>query len=322
MTTADKVPGCVLCQARDGADGADRPGRAPGRAQLRRDEPLPLQQRPRDGGARGGTSRTLAEATPEELSEMMALARRLEEVMKEVYRPDGINLGMNLGRAAGAGVPDHLHLHVVPRWSGDTSFMTVVGRTRVIPEEPGGGLRRACGPTSRHEATRVLPCWPSRPPCWRRGWASGQQSPPIVTSLTLFAGTAEGLWRSRRLGPHLGEGRGTHDGREARRPRARRGRSCRSGRRSGSRAKGVCTSPRTSARPGAPLSVTEGITSLLLSRWPHADPTVFVGTPEGLLRSRDGGRTFAPDGADERPRPPPRVAGTRARRRGCGPGSS
>jgi ATP adenylyltransferase len=78
----------------------------------------------------------LAEATPDELSEMMALTRRLEAVMAEVYRPDGLNVGMNLGRAAGAGVPDHIHLHVVPRWTGDTNFMTAAGETRVIPEDP------------------------------------------------------------------------------------------------------------------------------------------------------------------------------------------
>ncbi|HVR69591.1 MAG TPA: HIT domain-containing protein [Vicinamibacteria bacterium] len=78
----------------------------------------------------------LAGATPDELAEMMDLARRLETVMGEVYRPDGLNLGMNLGRAAGAGVPDHLHLHVVPRWNGDTNYMTVAGQTRVIPEDP------------------------------------------------------------------------------------------------------------------------------------------------------------------------------------------
>jgi ATP adenylyltransferase len=79
---------------------------------------------------------TLADATPEELAEIMALTRRLESVMAEVYRPDGLNVGLNLGRAAGAGVPDHIHLHVVPRWNGDTNYMTVAGQTRVIPEDP------------------------------------------------------------------------------------------------------------------------------------------------------------------------------------------
>ena len=79
---------------------------------------------------------TLGEATPEELTEMITLARRLEAVLQDVYHPQGVNLGMNLGRSAGAGVADHIHLHVVPRWTGDTNFMTVVGETRVIPEDP------------------------------------------------------------------------------------------------------------------------------------------------------------------------------------------
>ena len=79
---------------------------------------------------------SLAAAEGGELSEMMELARRLESVLAEVYRPDGINLGMNLGKSAGAGVADHIHLHVVPRWTGDTNFMTVSGDTRVISEDP------------------------------------------------------------------------------------------------------------------------------------------------------------------------------------------
>ncbi len=67
--------------------------------------------------------------------EMMRLARRAETVLRTVYTPQGINLGMNLGKAAGAGVDEHLHLHVLPRWLGDTNFMTVTAETRVLPEE-------------------------------------------------------------------------------------------------------------------------------------------------------------------------------------------
>ncbi|HEV2495643.1 MAG TPA: HIT domain-containing protein [Terriglobia bacterium] len=69
------------------------------------------------------------------LAEMMDLARDLEAALAKAYHPDGYNLGMNLGKVAGAGVADHLHLHVLPRWAGDTNFMTVVGETRVHPED-------------------------------------------------------------------------------------------------------------------------------------------------------------------------------------------
>ena len=78
---------------------------------------------------------TLAEASPAELHELMDLARTAEVAITEAYAPHGMNLGINLGKPAGAGVPGHLHLHVVPRWNGDTNFMSVVGHTRVLPEE-------------------------------------------------------------------------------------------------------------------------------------------------------------------------------------------
>ncbi len=77
----------------------------------------------------------LAAAPKETTDEMMDLTKHLQAVMREVYRPDGFNLGMNLGRAAGAGVADHFHLHIMPRWTGDTNFMTTVGETRVHPED-------------------------------------------------------------------------------------------------------------------------------------------------------------------------------------------
>jgi ATP adenylyltransferase len=69
------------------------------------------------------------------LAEMMRIAQRVQVALQQTYHPDGFNLGMNLGRAAGAGVTGHLHMHALPRWSGDANFMTVVGETRVEPED-------------------------------------------------------------------------------------------------------------------------------------------------------------------------------------------
>ena len=77
----------------------------------------------------------LQKCEPGVLEEMMALTQRLEPIFRSEYKPDGMNLGMNLGKAAGAGVTGHLHLHVLPRWFGDSNFMTVTGETRVHPEE-------------------------------------------------------------------------------------------------------------------------------------------------------------------------------------------
>jgi ATP adenylyltransferase len=67
--------------------------------------------------------------------EMMDLAKRCQSALRNVYRPDGFNIGMNLGRAAGAGIADHFHLHIMPRWNGDTNFMTTLGHTRVQSED-------------------------------------------------------------------------------------------------------------------------------------------------------------------------------------------
>jgi ATP adenylyltransferase len=77
---------------------------------------------------------TLAEADPETLDEMMRLTARAERALREVYKPGGLNIGMNLGESAGAGVAGHIHMHVLPRWLGDASFITTVGETRVLPE--------------------------------------------------------------------------------------------------------------------------------------------------------------------------------------------
>jgi ATP adenylyltransferase len=140
-----KDPGCVLCRALESADTDSSLVVHAARLAF-----VVVNLYPYNAGHLMVSPRrhvgSLAEATPEELAEMMLLARRLEVVLTEVYHPDGVNLGMNLGRAAGAGVEGHLHLHVVPRWNGDTNFMTVVGETRVIPEDP----RAACARLKAH----------------------------------------------------------------------------------------------------------------------------------------------------------------------------
>jgi ATP adenylyltransferase len=74
-------------------------------------------------------------APKETTDEMMDLAKRCQTALRETYRPQGFNMGMNLGRAAGAGIADHIHMHLMPRWSGDTNFMTSVAETRVLPED-------------------------------------------------------------------------------------------------------------------------------------------------------------------------------------------
>lgn len=77
---------------------------------------------------------TLTDAPEEAVVEMMRLTRTAERCLRTAYRPHGINIGMNLGECAGAGVAGHIHMHVLPRWVGDSNFMTTVGETRVLPE--------------------------------------------------------------------------------------------------------------------------------------------------------------------------------------------
>lgn len=78
---------------------------------------------------------TLAAISSESQCEMMQLASYFTELIQNVMQPDGFNLGMNIGKSAGAGIDSHLHFHIVPRWNGDSNFMPIVGNTRVLPEE-------------------------------------------------------------------------------------------------------------------------------------------------------------------------------------------
>ena len=77
---------------------------------------------------------TLQDLPEDALLEMIRLSREAEMHLRAIYRSDGINLGMNIGHSAGAGIASHIHMHVLPRWQGDTNFMTVTGETRVLPE--------------------------------------------------------------------------------------------------------------------------------------------------------------------------------------------
>jgi ATP adenylyltransferase len=133
-------PGCIFCQALD----------LPGQASLvvyRGDRAFViLNLYPYNNGHLMVVPRrhiaALAEAEPAELHELMDLTQRAEIALTEAYQPHGLNVGLNLGRAAGAGVADHLHIHLVPRWNGDTNFMTVVSEVRVLPETLDETARR------------------------------------------------------------------------------------------------------------------------------------------------------------------------------------
>ena len=85
---------------------------------------------------------TFAALSIEEITEIGVLIQRSETALAEAYRPHGFNIGVNLGKPAGAGVLDHLHVHIVPRWNGDTNFMTVVGEMRVLPENVHASAER------------------------------------------------------------------------------------------------------------------------------------------------------------------------------------
>jgi ATP adenylyltransferase len=93
---------------------------------------------------------TLSEADPDELQEIISLARLCEAGLREAYKPDGFNMGFNVGKCAGAGIEGHLHLHVLPRWIGDANVVSVVGQTRVIPE------------ALQTTYDRLLPCFSNR----------------------------------------------------------------------------------------------------------------------------------------------------------------
>ena len=132
-STSDKAAGCVFCQAFERTD--DRNTGVVYRGQHCF---VILNAFPYTSGHVMIVSNQhldqLRKLPPEAAQEMMALAQRLEDVLRELYHPEGINMGINIGKAAGAGIAGHIHMHVLPRWVADANFMTVVGETRLLPE--------------------------------------------------------------------------------------------------------------------------------------------------------------------------------------------
>jgi ATP adenylyltransferase len=131
---ARPAAGCVFCTAREGSDDRASLVLLRGAHAF-----LILNAYPyAPGHLMAVTNRhvaALVDASPEELAEAMTLVQRAVAALKAEYRAEGFNVGLNQGRVAGAGIEDHLHVHVVPRWSGDHNFVTVVGDARVLPEE-------------------------------------------------------------------------------------------------------------------------------------------------------------------------------------------
>ena len=132
VTTADKIPGCVFCEAQK---RSDEEAWIVHRAQYNF---IILNAFPYTSGhvmvVPYEHLDELQKLTPETSNEMMQLCRRLEGVLRETYHPEGLNLGMNIGKAAGAGVTGHVHMHFLPRWTADSNFMGTVGEARVLPE--------------------------------------------------------------------------------------------------------------------------------------------------------------------------------------------
>ena len=142
---APKEPGCFLCRIAAGGPDEDAENHVVGR---RGTALLLLNRYPYNGGhlmaAPVRHVATLAELAPEEMRDLMDLVCRGQRLLAGVMRPEGFNVGINEGAAAGAGLKDHLHVHVVPRWAGDTNFMPVVGGARVVPQalaDAGAALR-------------------------------------------------------------------------------------------------------------------------------------------------------------------------------------
>jgi ATP adenylyltransferase len=139
VSSALRAPECIFCAAADGGEET--------LTVLRGERAFVLLNRfPYTSGhamvAPYAHASEIDALDPGVLGEMMGLAQRVVTALRGIYAPHGFNLGLNLGEAAGAGIADHLHLHVVPRWRGDTNFMSVSGGVRVLPEDLGETYRK------------------------------------------------------------------------------------------------------------------------------------------------------------------------------------
>ena len=136
-----KEPGCIFCNALDKEDGVDNLVILRGQRAY-----VILNRYPYTSGhlmvVPFAHASTLDELDGETMMECMLLIKQAVKAIGDVYKPEGFNIGANLGAVAGAGVANHIHFHVVPRWGGDTNFMTSVGGTRVLPEDLCDTLRR------------------------------------------------------------------------------------------------------------------------------------------------------------------------------------
>lgn len=141
VTTADAAPGCVFCTA--AAENKDEEYLVVWRG---RRLFVILNRYPYTSGhlmvVPYAHVATLEELPDETLAEMALVTRDAVKHLRAIYRPEGVNVGMNIGKCAGAGIAGHVHTHVLPRWTGDANFLSVVGETRVMPEELGETYRK------------------------------------------------------------------------------------------------------------------------------------------------------------------------------------
>jgi len=133
ILSTNKDQGCIFCPGKDRTQDEDRLILHVGEKTM-----VMMNRYPYNNGhllvAPVRHVASLDQLGPEEILDLMLTVRRWIDVIKREMRPEGFNVGLNLGRVAGAGVEEHMHFHIVPRWNGDTNYMTVLGEVRVIPE--------------------------------------------------------------------------------------------------------------------------------------------------------------------------------------------